>query len=59
MVSQTAAGWVLIGIALALLLGRGDVGLLAVLLPISMVVGYGISRLRDNKDALPRSAKQG
>jgi uncharacterized protein (DUF58 family) len=44
MVKQSTAGWVLVALSLVLLLVSGRLELLAVLLPLSILMGYGILR---------------
>jgi uncharacterized protein (DUF58 family) len=59
MVNQTVTGWTLVGTAVLLLVAFGNVALLAILVPVSIVVGYGIARLSDNRDALSHGVKKG
>jgi hypothetical protein len=59
MVNQTAAGWALVGTALLLLVAFGNLALVAILVPISIVVGYGIARLSDNRNTLGHGVKKG
>jgi hypothetical protein len=51
MVNQTVAGLILAGAALLLLAALGNLALLSILVPVSMVAGYGITRLRDNSNS--------
>jgi hypothetical protein len=44
MVKQSVTGWVLVALSLVLLLVSGRLELLAVLLPLSILMGYGILR---------------
>lgn len=59
MVNQTVAGWTLAVIALFLLLAFGNFALLAILVPVCLVVGYGIVRLGDNRSSPAHSGKKG
>ncbi|MBZ5597277.1 MAG: hypothetical protein LAN83_03045 [Acidobacteriia bacterium] len=59
MVNQTLAGWILVVIALVLLLAFGNLALLAILVPVSIVVGYGIARLGENRGRLTPGLKKG
>ncbi|MBZ5705210.1 MAG: hypothetical protein LAN63_07640 [Acidobacteriia bacterium] len=59
MVNQTLAGWTLVVIALVLLLAFGNLALLAILVPVSIVVGYGIARLGENRGRLTTGLKKG
>ena len=43
---SNAAGWVLALFTLVLLLALGELDLLLVLLPISLLLGYGMARIR-------------
>jgi hypothetical protein len=59
MVNQTVAGWTLVVAALFRLVAFGQLGLLAILVPVSIVVGYGIARLGDNRGKLTHSLNKG
>jgi hypothetical protein len=54
-----AAGWVLIVMALGLLLALHEFDLLAVLLPVSLLAGFVIARLRDRETGLADRPKRG
>ena len=45
MVKERLAGWALVALSLVLLLASGRLELLALLLPLSILMGYGITRL--------------
>jgi uncharacterized membrane protein YdfJ with MMPL/SSD domain len=59
MVNQTVAGWTLVVISLLLLLAFGNLALLAILVPVCLVVGYGIVRLGDNRNSPAHSGRKG
>jgi hypothetical protein len=52
-------GWALIAMALVLLLALHELDLLAVLLPVSLLAGYGIVRIQDRKTRLTDRLKKG
>jgi hypothetical protein len=52
-------GWVLIVMACALLLALREFGLLAILLPVSLVLGYGIARIQNRKTRLTDDLTKG
>jgi hypothetical protein len=53
------SGWVLIVMAFVLLLALHELDLLAVLLPVSLLVTYGIARIQSRKTGLTDNLKKG
>jgi hypothetical protein len=53
------SGWVLIVMAFVLLLALHELDLLAVLLPVSLLVAYGIARIQSRKTGLTDNLKKG
>lgn len=50
--NSKAAGWTLIFISFILLLALGELELLVILLPLSLLLGYGIVHLADKRNRL-------
>lgn len=53
-----AAGWFLVGLAVFLLLFRGQFGLILLLLPVSLLLACGIMRPREHQSDPPRDGEK-
>jgi hypothetical protein len=58
-IDSKAAAWTLIGVSLLLLVAMGKLDLLVVLVPVSLLLGYGLLWLGRNKTGLTRVIKKG
>lgn len=58
MANQESVGWGLAILSLFVLAAAGELGLLAVLLPVSLVLGYGIARWTSKKSRLTVGLKK-
>jgi hypothetical protein len=54
-----AAGWFLTVMAFALLIAMRELGLVALLLPLSLALGYVVTRAREHKPGLTDKPEKG
>lgn len=59
MVRQTMLGWTLIAASMTVLAVSGRLGLAAVLLPLSVVLGYTLTRAGTKRTKFSAAAKRG
>lgn len=57
--NQKLIGWMLVVTAFVLLAVEGNVGLIAILLPVSLLLGYGSARTGTKKPGLTSGLKKG